>query len=144
MIRGKKLAGILTELNAELDRVKYVILGVGVDVNLNLSEFPPEIRKLATSLKIESGRPVSRADLAIRILRELDRNYARVCSGQFSAVANEWEEHCTTIGRNVSIRVGDRRIQGRAESLSEDGALLVRTEHGLLERITGGDVEMEK
>lgn len=144
LIRGKKLAGILTELNAELDRVKYVILGVGVDVNLNLSEFPPEIRKLATSLKIESGRPVSRADLAIRILRELDRNYARVCSGQFSAVANEWEEHCTTIGRNVSIRVGDRRIQGRAESLSEDGALLVRTEHGLLERITGGDVEMEK
>ena len=134
----------MTELSAELDRVKYVILGVGVDVNQSPSEFPHELRKLATSLKIESGRPVSRADLAIKILRELDDAYARVCAGEFSAVADDWEEQCVTIGRNVSIRVGDRVIRGRAESLSDEGLLLVRTDHGLLERVTGGDVEMEK
>jgi BirA family biotin operon repressor/biotin-[acetyl-CoA-carboxylase] ligase len=144
LLRGRKVTGILTELTAELDRVKHVILGIGVDVNLNAGDFPSELRKLATSLKIESGKLVSRSDLAVEILRELDRAYARVCAGDFAAVADEWEEHCTTLGRNVTIQIGDRRIRGRAESLSEDGALLLRTEHGHLERITGGDVTVEK
>ena len=144
LIRGKKIAGILTELSAELDKVKYVILGMGVDVNLGANEFPPELRKIATSLKIESGRRQDRAELAIKILQELDRDYARVCNGQFEAVANEWEEHCTTIGQNVIIQIGDRIIRGTAESLDTDGALLLRTQHGRLERIIGGDVSIEK
>src|SRR5664279_2460970 len=58
LVGGKKVAGVLTELSAELDRVKHVILGIGVDVNLGAGEFPPELRKVATSLKIESGRAV--------------------------------------------------------------------------------------
>lgn len=144
LIRGRKTAGILTELSAELDHVKYVILGIGVDVNLVAGEFPADLRKTVTSLKIELGKPVSRPELATAILRELDRDYARVCAGQFAAVADEWEEHCTTIGRNVAIHIGDRRVPGRAESLDEDGALLLRTEHGHLERIIGGDVTLEK
>jgi BirA family biotin operon repressor/biotin-[acetyl-CoA-carboxylase] ligase len=144
LIHGKKTAGILTELSAELDHVKYVILGIGVDVNLSASEFSPDVRKTATSLKLELGKPVLRSELATAILRELDHDYARVCGGQFAAVADEWEEHCTTIGKNVSIHIGDRRVRGCAESLDEDGALLVRTEHGHLERIIGGDVTLEK
>jgi BirA family biotin operon repressor/biotin-[acetyl-CoA-carboxylase] ligase len=144
LIGGKKVAGILTELSAELDRVKHVILGVGVDVNLGAGEFPPELRKLATSLKIEAGRTVSRPELATAMLRELDHDYARVCDRFFADVADEWEAHCTTIGRVVTIQIGGRRIRGRAESLDEDGALLLRTEHGHLERITGGDVTLEK
>ena len=144
LVRGRKTAGILTELTAELDRVKHVILGIGVDVNLGAGDFPSELRKLATSLKIELGRPVSRSELATAILRELDRDYARVCAGDFASVADEWEEHCTTLGRNVAIQIGDRRIRGRAEALGEDGALLLRTEHGHLERIIGGDVTLEK
>src|SRR4051812_25897841 len=137
LIGGKKVAGILTELNAELDRVKYVILGIGVDVNLNAGDFPIELRKAATSLKAELGRPLSRAELAVVILRELDADYGRICSGDFPAVADEWEAHCTTIGQNVTIRIGERQIRGRAESLDEDGALLLRTTHGHLERIIG-------
>lgn len=144
LIRGRKTAGILTELSAELDRVKHVVLGIGVNANAGTSEFPPDLRKAATSLRIESGRTVSRADLATATLRALDRDYARVCAGQFAEVADEWEEYCTTLGRQVVIALGDRRVQGRAEALGEDGALLVRTEHGLLERVIGGDVTLEK
>lgn len=144
LLRGKKVAGILTELSAELDRVKYLILGIGVDVNLNAGEFPADVRRLATSLKIETGRAVNRADLAAAILEELDADYARICAGQFETVADEWEQHCTTIGHNVTIHIGERAIQGRAESLDDDGALLVRTQHGRLERIIGGDVTLEK
>jgi len=144
LIRGKKVAGILTELSAELNRVKHVILGIGVDANQNVNEFPAELRKTATSLKIETGKMISRPELATAILRELDHDYARVCGDFFADVADEWEAHCTTIGRTVTIQIGGRRVRGRAESLGDDGALLLRTEHGHLERITGGDVTLEK
>lgn len=144
LLSGKKVSGILTELSAELDRVKHVILGIGVDVNLNASDFPLELKDTATSLKAEVGRALSRAELAVAILRELDADYARVVNGEFAAVADEWEAHCTTIGRVIAIRAGDRQVRGRAESLGEDGALLLRSEHGHLERVVGGDLTLEK
>jgi BirA family transcriptional regulator, biotin operon repressor / biotin---[acetyl-CoA-carboxylase] ligase len=144
LIGGKKVAGILTELSAEVDRVKHIILGIGVDVNLDAGELPMELRKTATSLKIETGEMISRAELAVAILRALDEDYARICAGKFAAVADEWEAHCATIGKNVTVHIGDRKIRGRAESLDDDGALLIRTEHGHLERIIGGDVTLEK
>ena len=144
LIGGKKVAGILTELSAEMDRVRHVILGIGVDVNQDAAEFPPELRKTATSLKIESGEEISRAGLAVEILRELDFDYARIRAGKFAAVADEWEAACVTIGKDVTIHVGDRNFRGRAESLDDAGALSVRTEHGHLERITGGDVTLER
>jgi BirA family biotin operon repressor/biotin-[acetyl-CoA-carboxylase] ligase len=144
LMRGKKVAGILTELSAELDRVRYLIIGIGVDVNLANEDLPPDLRKIATSLRIESGQPVSRPDLAAAVLRELDADYARVRAGEFEAVADEWEEQCTTIGRAVTIRIGDRVQRGVAEALDAEGALLLRTQHGRLERILGGDVTIEK
>jgi len=144
LVGGRKTAGVLTEMSAELDRVRHVILGIGVDVNQDADGFPPELRPLATSLKLESGREISRAELAVEMLRELDADYARVCRRDFARVANEWEAACVTIGRNVSVHVGERRFRGRAESLDDDGALLIRTEHGHLERVIGGDVSLEK
>jgi BirA family biotin operon repressor/biotin-[acetyl-CoA-carboxylase] ligase len=143
-MRGRKVAGILTELNAELDSVKYVILGIGVDVNLAASDFPNELRKTATSLRVEAGKMIPRAELATAILQELDADYTRVVCGKFAAVADEWESHCSTIGHDVAIRIGERQIRGRAEALDEDGALLLRTIHGHLERIIGGDLTLEK
>ena len=144
LVGGKKVAGILTELSAEVDRVKHVILGIGVNVNLSPGDFPPDLRRLATSLKTELGKAVARPELAVAILRELDFDYARIASGNFAAVADEWEQHCTTLAHDVVIRMGDRQLRGRTEALGEDGALLLRTDHGHLERITGGDLTLEK
>jgi BirA family biotin operon repressor/biotin-[acetyl-CoA-carboxylase] ligase len=144
LIGGRKVVGILTEMSAEVDRVRHVTLGIGVDVNQDASDFPPELRKTATSLKVETGEEISRAGLATEILRELDFDYARICGGKFPAVADEWESGCATIGKNVSVQMGARQIRGCAESLDDDGALLVRTEHGHLERVIGGDVTLEK
>ncbi len=143
LLQGRKVAGILTELTAELDRIRYVNLGIGVDVNLTASDFPAELRKLSTSLKIESGKLINRAELAVTILRELDSDYGRISGPSFGALANEWESYCSTIGQAVTVRTGDREIRGRAESLSEDGALLLRTDHGHLERVLAGDVTLE-
>ena len=144
LLADQKVAGILTELKGEVDRVSYLILGIGVDVNCVTSDFPAEVRKTATSLKLALGRSVSRAELAIQILQDLDADYSRVAQGRFAAVAEEWGAHCCTLGREVLIRAGERQIRGRAESLGEAGELLLRTDHGHLERILGGDVILEK
>src|SRR5262245_34596854 len=92
LVDGRKVAGVLTELGAELDHINHLILGIGLDVNLSASEFPPELRKTATSLKIEARRHFPRADLAAAILRELDRDYERICSLRFAQIADEWGE----------------------------------------------------
>jgi BirA family biotin operon repressor/biotin-[acetyl-CoA-carboxylase] ligase len=144
LVAGQKVAGILMEMRAEVDHIQYVVLGIGVDVNLAATDFPSELRKVATSLKAELGCPVPRAELAVAILRELDQDYARLADGKFAAIVDEWEQHCATLGREVIIRMGPREVRGRAEALGEDGALLVRTEHGHLEPIVGGDVTLEK
>ncbi|MGB0580788.1 MAG: biotin--[acetyl-CoA-carboxylase] ligase, partial [Limisphaerales bacterium] len=141
---GRKAAGILTELNAEVDRVKYVILGIGLDVNLAESDLPEDLRQIATSVRIASGRKIDRPGFAAIVLEELDAVYARLGDAEFPAVAEEWEQQCITLGKNVAITIGNREIRGRAESLDEDGALMVRTSHGQLERIVGGDVLLEK
>lgn len=143
-VHGKKVAGILSEMNAEFSKVSHIILGIGVDVNVSAGEFPPELRELATSLRIETGEPLDRAGLAAEILRELDRDYERICAGRFESVADEWEEHSETIGADIVILAGERRIRGRAESLDADGALLLRTQYGHLERVIAGDVTVEK
>ncbi len=144
MFGPRKAAGILLELGAELDRIRYVVLGIGIDVNLTAEELPPELSETATSLRLQAGRPLDRAALATAVLRELDHLYWRLKSGDFPEISDEWMRRCTTLGRRVVIRVGDRVIHGQAEALDEEGALLIRTEHGRLERIIGGDVTLEK
>jgi BirA family biotin operon repressor/biotin-[acetyl-CoA-carboxylase] ligase len=144
LIKGKKIAGILTEMSAELEHVRSVILGIGIDANQTASEFPADLRPIATSLKLATGKTVSRADLAEAVLRELDREYARILAGQFADVAQEWGSRCSTLGKQVTIDMGARRVRGRAEALDENGALLLRTEHGRIERIIGGEVTLTK
>ncbi len=144
LLNGRKLCGILTEMTAELDKINFMVLGIGVNVNFHANDFPPELRKIATSIQNETGQTLRRSDVASAILGELDADYARVRSGQFEAIADEWEANCTTIGQNVEIACGNRVVLGRAESLDSEGALLVRTQHGHLERIIGGDVTLRK
>lgn len=140
LLRGRKFAGILTELSGEQDRVRHAVLGIGVDVNLTATNLPADLRRQTTSLRLELGRPVLRAELAVALLRELDVVYGRLSAGQFEQVADEWESACTTLGREIEVAVGDRRLKGRAEALDQDGSLLLRTRYGRIERVTGGDV----
>ncbi len=144
MIHGRKVAGVLTELSGELDSVRHVTLGIGINANLTQDDIPESLRGSATSLRLELGRPIDRAALAAALLQELDAAYACITDERFSALADEWSQQCTTLGRNVSVLSGNRRIVGRAESLDSEGALLVRTQYGRLERIVGGDVTLEK
>jgi len=142
LVDGRKISGILTELSAELDHVKYVILGIGMNINLTESDFPPDLKPIATSLRVAAKREHNRPEFAAELLRQLDRDYRRLSEGHFQKVAEEWEALSGTLGSEVEVRTGDRIVRGRAESLDPDGALLVRTQHGRIERIIGGDVSL--
>jgi BirA family biotin operon repressor/biotin-[acetyl-CoA-carboxylase] ligase len=143
LLRGRKVAGVLTEMQGEQDRVRHVVLGIGVDVNLEESDLPAALKGTATSLRMVAGRRFDRAELATLILRELDEAYGELRAGGFERLADAWEEACATVGRRVRVELGGRVIRGVAEALDAEGMLLVRTEHGMLEGVTGGDVKLD-
>jgi BirA family biotin operon repressor/biotin-[acetyl-CoA-carboxylase] ligase len=141
LVSGRKIAGILTELAAEPDRVHWVVLGIGVNLNAREEDFPPELRADATSALIERGEPVPRALFAAALLSCLEEWIDRHADDGFEAVRQAWLERNVTLGREVSVRTEGREIAGIAEDLDAQGALLVRTTEGV-ERISSGDVHL--
>jgi BirA family biotin operon repressor/biotin-[acetyl-CoA-carboxylase] ligase len=142
-VNGKKVAGILTELHAEGDEVLAAILGIGIDVNCGSEDFPHDVAMIASSLQLETGRPQDRAALAVDVLRALDDCYASAQS-DFDAVVVEWARLSTTLGKQIVVAMGARRIEGHAQALDADGALLLRCDSGRVERILGADVTTER
>jgi len=138
---GKKIAGILTELAADPDRVEWVVLGVGVNLNARAEDFPADVRGEATSILLERGQPAPRALFAAACFTALEGWLDRHAEGGFAAIREAWRERSATLGREVSVRLDDREIVGTAEDLDETGALLVRTPAGL-ERILSGEVRL--
>ena len=148
-IAGRKCAGILAEVRTEMDAIKFVILGIGLDVNCDVGDFPPEVRRVATSLKMElakQGRePILRGDLAVALLRELDRACRLAGDDEgFDGIRREWGRLSSTLGKRVALQIGPRRLEGHAQALDEDGSLLVRCDNGRIEHAVSGDVIMEK
>ena len=136
--KNLKVGGILTEMSAETDRVKFVVLGIGLNVNSDAKELPPR----SASLREISGKRWSRIGVAQELLRALDRDYARLKARCFEELAAEWEEYSVTSGRRVQATVMGRKIQGLAQGIDAEGALWIRNDSGLQERIVAGDVEM--
>jgi len=132
----KKCCGILTEMSAELDRVNFIVVGVGLNVNAENEELP----KGAASMKSLTGKSYNRVEIARDLLRRIDADYARFRSGHAKELADEWEEYSATSGRRVTATLLDRTLHGQALGIDADGALWIRTDSGLQERIVTGDV----
>jgi BirA family biotin operon repressor/biotin-[acetyl-CoA-carboxylase] ligase len=137
---GKKLAGVLTEAVSNSQRVEFVILGIGVNLNFSLEAMPPEIRDRATSLSILAGRNVSREAFLQRLIHDLDRCYAILEERGFAALAPRWDERFDLRGRRVRVEMTDRAIVGRAVGLDADGALIIESADGGRQRVVAGDV----
>lgn len=143
LIDGGKVAGLLNEMSAETDGINFVILGIGVNLNMTLAQFPSELRHPATSLLVASGRPVGRVRFAATLLNELDRLYADFLAHGFAPVREEWQQYCNARGRNVVVSdAGMEIVHGLFDGIDGDGALLVRRTDGLVERILSGDVRV--
>ena len=135
---SKKFCGILTEMNAEATRVRYLVVGVGI--NVNQSKFPAELRPIATSLRLETGTEWSRVELCAGLLKSLDREYRTLLESGPAArtsVLRRFEEHSSSVrGRKVRVEENGG-IEGVTEGLDARGFLQVRTAEGLRTVLSG-------
>jgi BirA family biotin operon repressor/biotin-[acetyl-CoA-carboxylase] ligase len=141
MIGDKKVCGILIESDVKGKAVNYAIIGIGINVNIKLADFP-EIAATATSLSQELGREVSRLDIIHCLLEETERLYLALPSGE--SVYQEWRDRLVTLGKEVQVSSGEASYQGIAESVASDGSLLLRQPDGSLARIVAGDVTLRQ
>jgi BirA family transcriptional regulator, biotin operon repressor / biotin---[acetyl-CoA-carboxylase] ligase len=140
LFEGKKLAGILTEAACDADRVEYVILGIGLNLNYRVDAMPEELRRRATSLADLTGKNVSRESVLVRLIQDLDRCYGELEATGFEAMRPRWEAHFGLRGRRVLVELGGQTLIGRAQGIDREGALIVEDEHGQRRSVVAGDV----
>jgi BirA family biotin operon repressor/biotin-[acetyl-CoA-carboxylase] ligase len=138
LVNGKKLGGILTEMETESDRIRHVVVGLGL--NVNNPGFPPELAGTATSLSLAGGGAYSRVKLLQAWLEEFEALYGRFLNQGFPEILEEWKRADETLGKAVTVRQGPREISGQALDVAPDGALLLRTANGEIVRVTSGEI----
>jgi BirA family biotin operon repressor/biotin-[acetyl-CoA-carboxylase] ligase len=139
LINGKKVCGVLIESDVQKTRVNYAIIGIGINANLRLADFP-EIQPVATSLSDELRKEVSCLSVVRHLLVELERLYLALSSG--GSLYEEWQSSLVTLGKKVRVTAGETIYEGVAESVARDGSLLLRGLDGELTRIVAGDVTL--
>lgn len=136
LIGGRKVCGILTEMHAEVTRVRYVVVGIGI--NVNQSSFPSELQAIATSLRLATGTEWSRTELCVALLRSLDREYRSLLENPDAAnsILRRFEERSSSV-RGQRVVVEDGGFEGVTDGLDPRGFLQVRTPNGMRTVLSG-------
>src|SRR5665648_191352 len=140
LINEKKVCGILTEMSAELDIINWVVVGIGINVNIDHREFPEDIQENTISLKEALGKEVLRVKLAQTFLQEFEKYYDKLKRKEFPSILEEWKLYSHTIGRKIRVDMGERIITGEAVDINEEGALVLKKEDGELIKIISGTI----
>lgn len=141
LVNGKKVCGILTEMSTEIDYINYVVIGVGV--NSNMSSFPDELSEKATSLCLETGKVVHRAQLIAAVLKHFEAAYEPFIEHKdLRGIQEEYNQLLVNRGRNVKILLPEREYQAYALGIDHTGKLLVKKETGETEAIFAGEVSV--
>jgi BirA family biotin operon repressor/biotin-[acetyl-CoA-carboxylase] ligase len=143
LISGKKVCGLLTEMSAEQDRIRHIVLGIGVDVNMEPGILPSDIRATTTTLASETGQTINRTSLLREILRELDSRY-QVFLKNPRDVLKEWEKFNMTIGSRVTVSGAGETLHGLARGIDGEGRLVIRLDDGTVRTVAAGDVTIIK
>jgi BirA family biotin operon repressor/biotin-[acetyl-CoA-carboxylase] ligase len=140
---GRKVCGILAEMSAEMNKVNYIIAGIGINVNTHPEEFPEELRGTAASLFTESMHEVSRKDLAAAVLNNFESLYREfIQTGNIDSSIEICKSHSATLGRDIRALSGESEIRGRAVDITPDGELMVMDEEGSLRKLFYGEVSV--
>lgn len=140
LINEKKVCGILTEMSAELDIINWVVVGIGINVNIDHREFPEDIQENTISLKEGSGKEVLRVKLVQTFLQEFEKYYEILKRREFSSILKEWKLYSHTLGRKIRVDTGEKIITGEAVDINEEGALILKKEDGELVEILSGTI----
>ncbi len=137
LIEGKKVSGILTEMQAETDQIRFLVVGIGINVTVPEESLPEN----AASIHYKgAGGTVTRISLAQELLRQLEAGYDLIHEGEWENIHQQWQERSILTGKHVNVRCMERQIEGTVTGLDPDGSLLIRLDHGLTERVVAGDV----
>ena len=140
LINNKKIAGILSEMDAKADAVRFAVIGIGINVNLDIKDIPFELKDKATSIKIESNSTIDRINLICRVLENLEEWYNLFERNGVNDIIKKWKRLAVTIGRDVKVQSGNSLIEGRAVDIDVNGALLIKDRNGVIQRVLSGDV----
>ena len=138
---NKKLAGILTELNSDRKGIKYAIIGIGLNVNLDTDNYK-DIKEIATSLYKETGKIFLRNNLLRRILIEIEKEYNLLKRNKIDKIRREWTKRSMVLGKSVTLSGDDYSEEGIAESINEDGSLILIKNDGERKTIVCGDISL--
>ncbi len=138
----KKVCGILAEIQAEPEWIHYVVLGIGLNVNQMVDDFPLELSPSATSITLEYGNHVDRMTLAAAILDDFSALYKKLINGDFADILMEYRQACITLGRPIQVMTRTDTYEAYAEAIADNGALMVRLSSGELRQVFSGDVSV--
>ena len=139
IIKGKKVCGILAEKRKT--KTGFIVIGFGINVNLNKEDLPPDLCGKATSLKMECSKKVSRVELVQKVLFEIEKVYLYLEKGEGSLMFEEWKEMSSILGKQVRAILQNEVVEGQALGIDPDGALILRLDSGISKRITEGTID---
>ncbi|MBO0958177.1 biotin--[acetyl-CoA-carboxylase] ligase [Neobacillus sp. MM2021_6] len=142
LLAGKKVTGILTELHAEADRIHSIIIGIGINVNQKMEDFPSELQEKASSLSIEKGELISRAGLIRSFFKHFEKLYMLYLEQGFFPIKLLWEGYAVSIGKILKARTLTNVIEGKALGITDDGVLILEDETGVVHHIYSADIEV--
>ncbi len=140
ILRGKKAAGILMEINTEMDAIDYVVIGLGV--NVNIATFPAHLTEKATSLLIETAEKQSRVGLIKDFLQWFEHYYGMFQRSDFEPILERWRQLSRITGRRITVETIDSKLVGTAVDIDGDGRLMVEDNKGHVHRVYSGDVTL--
>lgn len=141
-VSDKKLGGILTELKIQQGEIAFAVVGIGLNVNVDTSVFPEDVRSIATSLRNETGKIYSREKIVAEVLNQMHKWYTALKRMDRESILSEWRRLTSTLGREVVAVVGKETFKGFAESIDDEGMLLLRLASGEIKRICSGDLRI--
>lgn len=141
VINRKKVSGTLTEMSAEIERTKFVIIGIGI--NINTEEFPYELEKKATSLKLETGKTYERREIVSNVLEELENVYLQyIKTNSFVPFKEEYKNLCINMNKDVKLKYKNNEIIAKTIDISDSGELIVKDNNNQNLNIFSGEVSI--
>ncbi len=140
MIANRKAAGILTEMQSDQDFSRFLVIGIGINVNFTREELSGPFRYPATSISIEAEKPVKRQQVLLAFLHQFEKDYENFLSNGFEGIVARVEAFSGILGKMITVACADREIRGQARGFTPEGALVLLCEDGSLETIWAGDV----
>jgi BirA family biotin operon repressor/biotin-[acetyl-CoA-carboxylase] ligase len=142
LLKGRKACGILTEMKSAAGSLEFVILGIGLNINMNREDFDPSLRETATSLKMETGKAWNRLDVISKQFDLLEKWYKIFLKEGFSGLRKDWMRYADILGKRIRVAYKDEFQTGIVTGIDEDGTILMQDESGASHRVIAGDVHL--